>query len=121
MATISPTWTENVAVRASATLASGASDTNDIDLDNLSADRSDIQVNITIGSASSVTVEFFGSSDSGTTDDTTPLHSYVVTVNDTRTISMTGPYVAVKLTNNDGGNATGNIVIDHAWRQWTSV
>ena len=121
MATISPTWTENVSVRSAATLAAGTTATHDIDLDNLGADRSDVQIDITIGSSSGVTVKIFGSPDSGTTDDTTALVSYTVAANDRRTIALTGPYRQISLTNDDGSNATGNIAIDHAWRQWTSV
>lgn len=121
MATIKPVWTENVSVRSAATLAAGGTATHDIDLDNLGADRSDVQIDITIGSSSGVTVEVFGSPDSGTTDDTTPLMSYTVDVSDRRTLVLTGPYRQIKLTNNDGSNATGNIAIDHAWRQWDST
>lgn len=121
MATISPSWTEAVVLRSAATLAASGTATYDIDLDTLGADRSDIQVNITIGSSSGVTVEIFGSPDSGTTDDTTALVSYTVSANDIRTITVTGAYRQIKLTNNDGSNATGNISIQHAWRQWTSA
>lgn len=121
MATISPNWTEAVSLRAAATLAASGTATNDIDLDTLGADRSEVQVDITIGSSTGVTVEVFGSTDSGTTDDTTPLLAYTVAANDRRTLILTGAYRQIKLTNNDGTNATGNIGIDHAWRQWTSV
>ena len=121
MATISPTWTENISVRSAATLAAAASATHDIDLDNLGADRSDVQIDIIVGSSSGVTVEIFGSPDSGTTDDTTPLMSYTVSADDRRTLTLTGAYRQIKLTNNDGSNATGNITIIHAWRQWSSV
>ncbi len=121
MATISPSWTENVSVRSAATLAASGTATHDIDLDNLGADRSDVQIDITIGSSSGVTVEIFGSPDDGTTDDTTALLTYTVAANDRRTLVLTGAYRQIKLTNDDGANATGNIAIKHAWRQWTSV
>ena len=121
MATISPAWTENVSVRSAATLASSGTATHDIDLDTLGADRSDVQIDIIVGSSSGVTVEIFGSPDSGTTDDTTPLMSYIVSANDRRTLTLTGAYRQIKLTNNDGSNATGNITIIHAWRQWSSI
>ena len=121
MATISSSWTENVSVRSAATIAAGATATHDIDLDTLGADLSEVQIDITIGSSSGVTVEIFGSPDSGVTDDTTALVSYTVAASDRRTIALTGAYRQVKLTNNDGSNATGNIAIIHAWRQWTSA
>jgi len=121
MATIKPVWTENVSVRSAATLAAGATATHDIDLDNLGADLSEVQIDIAIGSASSVTVEIFGSPDSGTTDDTTALLSYTVDANDRRTLQLGGAYRQIKLTNDDGSNATGNITIIHAWRQWDST
>ena len=121
MATISPSWTENVSVRSAATISAGATATHDIDLDTLGADLSETQIDITIGSSSGVTVEIFGSPDSGTTDDTTALVSYTVAANDRRSLSLTGAYRQIKLTNDDGSNATGNIAIIHAWRQWTSA
>ena len=121
MATITPLWTENVSIRSAATLAASGTATHDVDLDNLGADRYDIQVDITIGSSSGVTVEIFGSPDSGTTDDTTALMSYTVDASDRRTLVVTGPYRQVKLTNDDGTNATGNIAIIGAWRNWDST
>ena len=121
MATIKPSWTRSVVLRAAATLAAGASATVDIDLENLGADLSEPQIDIIIGASSGVTVEIFGSPDDGTTDDTTALISYTVAANDRRTIALTGAHRQIKLTNNDGSNATGNIAIQHAWRQWTSV
>lgn len=121
MATISPSWTEAVVLRSAATLAASGNAGYDIDLDTLGADRSDVQIDITIGSSSGVTVDVFGSPDSGTTDDTTALLSYTVAANDRRTITLTGAFRRVEITNNDGSNATGNIAIQHAWRQWTSA
>lgn len=121
MATISPSWTENVTGRSAATIGTGATATVDIDLDNLGADRADVQVDITIGSASSVTVSVFGSPDSGTTDDTTGLMEYTVSANDRRTLILTGNHRQISITNNDGSNATGNVAVIYAWRQWTSV
>lgn len=121
MATIKPVWTENVSVRSAATLAASGTATHDIDLNTLGADRSDVQIDIVIGSSTGVTVEIFGSPDSGTTDDTTPIVTYLTDANDRRTITLTGPYRQIKLTNNDGSNATGNITIVHAWRNWSSV
>jgi hypothetical protein len=121
MATISPSWTENVSVRASANLGAGASDTNSIDLANLGADLSVVQVDIDIGSSSGVTVEFFSDSNSGSKADTTPILSYTVDSDDIRSIPIYGhPYIDVKVTNDDGSNAVTDITIVHSWRQWTS-
>lgn len=122
MATIKPTWTENVENRASATLAAGTSDTNDIDLDTLGADLCDVQVNLVIGSSTGITVEVFGSPDSGTIDDTVPVLSFTMTATDKRSFKLAGmAYAAIKVTNDDGSNATGVLAIKFAWRQWNST
>lgn len=121
MVTTSPSWTEGVSLRAAATLGAGASATHDIDLDTLGADAVEAQISITKGSASSITVNIFGSPDSGTTDDTTPMLTYTVTADDRRTLRLSGAYRQIQLVNNDGSNATGNIAITYAWRQWTSA
>jgi len=121
MATISPSWTENVSLRSAATLAAAATATVDVDLDTLGADRTDITVNFTKGSSSGITVEFFYSTDSGTTDDDVAAISYTTIATEVRTTSISAAYVACKVTNDDGSNATGNIEIHHAWRQWTSA
>lgn len=120
MATIKPNWTENVSLRSAAPLAASGTSPHDIDLDNLGADRADAQIDISIGSSSGVTVEIAGSPDSGTTNDTTPLLSYTVAANDRRTLTLTGAYRQINLTNNDDINATGNIAIIYAWRNSVS-
>lgn len=121
MAIIKPVWTRNVVLRTAATLAAGTTSLHDIDLNNLGADLAEPQIDIIKGSASSITVEFFASPDDGTTDDTTPLFEYTVSADDRRTIPITGAYRQIALTNNDGSNATGNIAIIYAWRQWDST
>lgn len=122
MATISPSWTENVTLRSSATLAAGASDTNDIDFDNLTADAAKVLVDLTIGSSSGITVEVFDSVDSGTTDGDVATLSFTMTATGKRSFSIQNtPYVAVKVTNDDGSNATGNLAITYAWRNWNSA
>lgn len=121
MAKITADWTEDVELRAAATLAAGATATHDIDLDNLGADRVDVQIDIVLGSSSGVTVEIYGSPDSGTTDDTEPLVAYTVSANDRRTIQLTGAFRQISLTEDGGSNATGNITIKYAWRQWDST
>lgn len=121
MATIAPTWTENVSIRSAATLAASGTAGYDLDLDNLGADLYEVQIDITIGSASGVVVEVFGSPDSGTTDDDVPLVTYTATASEVRTLTLSGAHRRVVLTNLDGSNATGNIAIKGAWRQWTST
>lgn len=118
MATAKPVWTENVEIRAAATLAAASTSNHDIDLNTLGGDRSLIQVDILIGSASSVTVQVLNSSDSGTTYDTHPVAAYEVSANDIRSVLVETPNFRLSLTNNDGSNATGNVTAKHAWRQW---
>lgn len=122
MAITKPTWTENQTLRSSATLAASGTDTNDIDLDTNGYDLVVVQFNITIGSSSGVTIEIFSSPDSGTTEDNESLAGgFTADADVIKTITVMGhPYIAVKITNNDGSNATGNIEILYAGRQWTT-
>jgi hypothetical protein len=121
MATISPNWTEGVSVRTASTTAGSTTDASvDIDLATLGADRTDIQITSVAGASPDVTFNIFSSSNSGTTDDDVPVVSYTITASETRTISVTGPYVAIQVVNNSA-SVTGNITIIHAWRQWTSA
>lgn len=121
MATITPNWTENVSLRSAATLAAAGTDTNDIDAANLGADALMITTDITLGSSSGVTVEFFRSANSGANDDDNAFMAYTVTADERRTVALYGEaYVAVKITNDDGSNATGNVSQIYAWRNWSS-
>jgi hypothetical protein len=121
MATISPSWTENVSVRTASTTAGSTTDALvSIDLDTLGADRSDIQITSVAGASPTVTFNIYSSSNSGTTDDDVPLMAYTVTASETRTISVTGPFISIEVVNNSA-SVTGNITIIHAWRQWTSA
>lgn len=121
MATITPNWTENVSLRTAATIAAAGDDTNDIDAADLGADALMITTDITLGSASGVTVEFFRSANSGSNDDDNAFMAYTVTADERRTVAIYGEaYVAVKITNDDGANATGNISQIYAWRNWSS-
>ncbi len=121
MATITATWTENVTLRAAATLAAAGVATHDIDLATNGYDRVDVQVDVVIGSSTGVTVRVYGSPDSGTTVDDQPLLVYSISADDTRTLVLTGAYRQISLTNDDGTNATGNITILYAGRKWTSA
>ena len=127
MATIKPVWTENVNLHTSASLAFGASVTDDIDLDTLGADLCAIVIEIIFGATpdGDVLVEIFGSSDSGVSDDTEPLTSFIIpfaaSVTKLKTIVIKDmAYIAVKVTNNDSADS---VTYDswHAWRQWSSV
>lgn len=123
MATISPNWTENQNLRTAANLGISGTDTKDIDAANLGADALMITTDIALGSSTAgVTVEFFRSANSGTDDDDVAFMSYTATADERRTVAIYGePYVAVKITNDDGSNVTGDISQIYAWRNWTSA
>ena len=126
MSTIKPVWTENVNLHTSGTVAAGASATDDIDLDNLGADRVDVTVEIVFGASpdNDVLVEVFGSNNGGTDDDTEPLMSFAIasaaSATKRKTFSVTGAYRAIKVTNQDSAD---NVTYDswYAWRQWSST
>jgi len=120
MATGKPTWTEAVSIRSAATLAAAGTAGYDIDMDTLGADASKLQINLTIGSSSGITVEIFDSPDSGTTDDDVPVITFQMTASGIKSITIKDtPHYRVLVTNDDGSNATGNLAIQHAWRQWS--
>lgn len=127
MATIKAVWTENVNLHSSASLAFGASATDDIDLDNLGADTAAITIEIIFGGSpdGDVLVEIFHSTDSGSADDTEPASSFIipqgVSATKRRTLIVAGtPYIAVTVTNQD--SADGITYEAHfAWRQWNST
>lgn len=122
MATITPNWTEDAPLRTAATLAAAGTDTNDIDAAFLGADALMITTDITLGSSSGVTVEFFRSANSGMNDDNNAFMAYTVTADERRTVAIYGEaYVAVKITNDDGSNNTGSISQIFAWRNWSSA
>jgi len=126
MTIIKPTWTENVNLHTSASLAAAASVTDDVDLDTLGADQALITIEIVFGGSvdGNVLVEIFGSANSGTDDDTIPLTSFTIPENDSvtkrKSVIVTGvPYIAVKVTNND---STDTVTYEawYAWRQWVA-
>lgn len=118
MATISPLWTVNQELRAPATLAGGASADHDLNLATLGFDLVSVQVSIVKGAASSINVAVYMSPDGGTTDDTLSIAAYTVTADEVRTFEIVGPHAQIRLTNNDGSNATGNIGVKYAGRKW---
>ena len=127
MATIKPVWTENVNLHTSGTIAAGANVTDDIDLDNLGADVVAIVIEIIFGATpdDDVLVEIFGSSDSGTNDDTEPITAFTIVETASATKRKTivlkdVAYIAVKVTNNDSADT----VTYDSWfahRQWDST
>jgi hypothetical protein len=124
MATTTATWTENQTLRSAATLSSGGTSTHDLDIDNNGYDLVTLQFDITHSSSSGITAELFSSPDSGTTDDTESLAGGFSTdgTDVTKTVVVMGhPYIQVKLTNDDGSNATGNIAILYAGRKWDTT
>ena len=127
MATIKPVWTENVNLHTSSSVAAAASVTDDIDLDTLGADAVAIVIEVVFGATpdGNVLVEIFGSSNSGTDDDTEPITSFTIKETASATKRKTVvlkdlAYLAVKVTNND---STDSVTYEawHAWRQWSSV
>lgn len=121
MATIVAAWVQSIASRVAATIAAGATEVIDVDLATAGYDLFELQLDIVIGSASSVTVSVYGSADTGTTDDITALQTYSVIANDRRTLFLSGAHRQVSITNDDGSNATGNISALGAGRSWFST
>lgn len=124
MAVTTATWTENQTLRSAATLAASGTSTHDLDIDANGYDLVVLQFNITHSSSTGITVELFSSPDSGTTDDTESLAGGFGTsgTDVTKTVVVMGhPHIQVKLTNDDGANATGNISILYAGRKWNTV
>jgi hypothetical protein len=130
MATTTAVWNEGNTLRSAATLSSGGTSTHDLDInDNATtgvkgADTIVLQFDITHSSSTGITVELFSSPDSGTTDDTESLAGGFSTdgTDVTKTVVVMGhPHIQVKLTNDDGSNATGNIAILYAARTWDTT
>jgi len=124
MATTKPKWSTNQSLRAAATLAAGATEGHDLDLDTSGYDTVTLQFDITHSSSTGVTVNLFSSSDSGTTDDNESLAGGFNTdgTDVVKTIVvMAHPHLRVSITNDDGSNATGNIAVLYAGRQWETV
>jgi hypothetical protein len=124
MATTTATWNEGNTLRSAATIAAGGSDTNDLDIDTNGYDLVVLQFDITHSSSSGVTVELFSSPDSGTTEDDESLAGGFSTdgTDVVKTVVVMGhPYIAAKITNDDGSNATGNIAVLYAGRKWDTT
>lgn len=125
--TTTPTWTENVALKSSGTIAAAASDTQDIDLDTENYDLITVVVEIIFGGSpdGNVVIERFDSANSGTDDDTEPVFSVEVEFATSATKRVSIPiqntaYTAIKITNND---STDNVTVEswYAGRKWSSA
>lgn len=127
MSTITPSWTENVNLHTSGSVAAGVAVVDDIDYDTLGADAAAIVIEVIFGATpdGDILVEVLNSSDSGTNDDTEPVASMVIpweTSATKRQTMETGgrPYDAIRVTNL---NTTDSVTVDSwlAWRQWDST
>jgi hypothetical protein len=125
--TITPAWTENQTLHASAVLAAVSSTADDLDLANLGYDAVHIQVEVIFGGTpdGNVLVEVFTSPDSGTNDDTEPYLSFTIedatsaTLRKSFTI-LNVPFIRVQYTNNDTAD---NVTIEtlYAGRKWSAA
>ena len=113
-------WTEDINLVNAQTIGTSASRTDDIDLAANDYFIVVIQLRLTFhGSATAgAVVEIFGSVDSGTTDDTIAVWAQDVAVNsgntDNLSVRIEGyPYLAVKVTNEDGSQ-TLDLTTDYA-------
>lgn len=108
MATFTASWTEGTVYRTqTAVAASGGTDTTDVDIATSGYFSIVAQIELDIGTTptGSVLIEIFGSSDSGTNDDTEPLIQRTVPFTAVAikrvSIPIRGiPYVAIRVTNN---------------------
>jgi len=124
MATTKAVWTEGQTLRAAATIAAGATEGHDLDLDTNGYDMVVLQFDIAHSSSSGVTVDLLSSPDSGTTDDNESLAGGFATdgTDAIKTVVvMAHPYIRVSITNDDGSNATGDIAVLYAGRQWETT
>lgn len=129
MATISPTWTEDITGTASSSVAAGASAAFEIDLDTLGADLADVTVLTRFNNAGNPDgdgeIEIFYSTDSGGQLDTEAAQTFTMELvtgsTKVKTISISHtPYARIKMNNNDS-SADMTFAAWYAWRQWTSV
>ncbi len=128
MATITASWTENVTLHTSASLAAGATASDDLDIATEGYDLVVIQFRVTFGGSpdGDCDVEIFQSSDSGTTDDNDqPLVTFTIDRQTSTQVVVSKkvldlPYIIVKLTNND---TTDNVTYEakYAGREWNSA
>jgi len=123
MATTKPVWTENQTLRSAATLGGSTTEGHDLDIDANGYDLVTLQFNIAHSSSTQITVDILSSPDSGTTDDTESLAGGFRTdgTDVIKTVVVMGhAHIRVELTE-DSGNATGNIAILYAGRQWDTT
>lgn len=121
------TWTENQTLQAAQTLSAASSDTDDIDLAANSADCVLVQWTGTFHSSatSGCTVVFYASPDSGTTEDTTALHSTEISCDAGNAVTVSWsfhaiPYLAVKRTNDDSSQAISSETVRYAYGEYNA-
>lgn len=112
MATFTPSWT-NATLHASEVVATGASEQDDVNLASSGYYAIEVQIDIDIASGSpngDVVIEVFKSCDGGTSVNTEPSQkctmTFTTTGNKKRSLTITGPWARIKMTNNTGVNAT---------------
>ena len=120
MPTISADWAAPAVVRAPTPLAVASEATHDIDLGGAGSSRADVMVELALGAATSVRVEFLGSVD-GVNFETVPAAAYTATLSESRKTVVDGRYVRVRLTNLDQNNPTGSLGITQSSLRWQSA
>lgn len=113
MATFSSLWTENQTLHSSSTVASAGSASDNLDLAAAGYYLADVQIDLNANTGSpngNVTIEVFGSPNSGTKIDTIPRQTITVpfTAQAQKIVSLTvgGAFAQVKVTNGIGENLT---------------
>ena len=128
MATITPSWTENVSVSMSdASPADTVISTGAIDLDTEGYDRVVVQMSITWhGSATDYAdINVYGSADSGSTDDNIVYYSRRVDASAGATSIFSFVIDGVPFANlavdNQSNQEITTLAVEYAGRQWTSA
>lgn len=112
MATFTTSWT-NATLHSSSSVSNGANVTDDVNIASSGYYRIVAQIDLDIASGSpagDVTIEVFGSSDSGTAVDTIPSQKVTVpfsgTGNKKVSLVIDGPWCRVKVSNGTGVSVT---------------
>lgn len=121
MTTTKPVWSAEQTGFNNTILASGNGDT-DIDLDTNGWDAVSGIISVALSSASSVTVELYRSTDSGTSfsDDQSLAGGFQIDADGKYPLPdiLMEAFVRLRVINNDGSNPTGTITITYHGRQW---
>lgn len=122
MAITKPVWSAEQTGFNSTIAASGTGDTN-IDLDTNGWDAVVGMIDVTLSSASSITVRLFRSTDSGTDfTDESLAGGFTVDADGVYPFDIYAEdYTRVSILNDDGANATGTITVTYQGRQWDTT